>query len=136
MEIFILAYVIIFGLLLGSFFNVVIYRIPRKQFFRNRRSICPHCGSRIRFYDNVPVVSFFILNRRCRDCRGVISWQYPMVELLTALMALLLYRLQDWPFGEEAMQAGQIIRSILILTAVPALFIIINFFRKGADGGK
>lgn len=72
------------GLILGSFFNVVAYRIPRGQTpWSPRRSRCPHCGSEIRARDNVPVASWLLLRGRCRECGESISWRYPFFEALT-----------------------------------------------------
>jgi leader peptidase (prepilin peptidase)/N-methyltransferase len=74
------------GLLAGSFFNVVIARLPRHESLLRPRSRCPHCGHPVRPYDNVPVVSWLILRGRCRDCGEPISARYPLVELLTAAL--------------------------------------------------
>src|SRR5436190_6192124 len=74
------------GLVGGSFFNVVIARLPRHESLARPASRCPHCGHRVRPYDNVPVFSWLILRRRCRDCGGPISARYPLVELLTAAL--------------------------------------------------
>ena len=69
------------GLVLGSFVNVVIYRVPRGMSLVSPRSSCPSCGTQIRDRDNVPVVSWLLLRGRCRDCGESISAQYPLVEL-------------------------------------------------------
>lgn len=79
------------GLCLGSFVNVCIHRIPLKQSLVRPASSCPHCGKRIRFYDNIPLVSYLMLMGKCRDCRQAISWRYPMVELLTGLISVSLF---------------------------------------------
>lgn len=76
--------VAILGLVFGSFLNVCIYRLPRYQSIVTPRSRCPQCHHLIRWYDNVPVVSYLALRGRCRDCRAPISPAYPLVELLTA----------------------------------------------------
>jgi leader peptidase (prepilin peptidase)/N-methyltransferase len=74
------------GLLLGSFFNVVIWRLPRGESLVAPGSHCPKCGRPVRPYDNIPVVSWILLGGRCRDCGNPISIRYPAVELLTALL--------------------------------------------------
>ncbi len=79
------------GLLLGSFLNVCISRLPRGESLVRPRSRCPHCGHTIRPYDNIPVLSWLLLRARCRDCQAPISWRYPAVELATALWFLLTY---------------------------------------------
>lgn len=81
----------IFGAVVGSFLNVCIYRLPDKTSIIKPLSRCPHCEKPIRFYDNIPIISFFILKGKCRDCGGKISWRYPLVELLTGILALLLF---------------------------------------------
>ena len=74
------------GLVAGSFFNVVIARLPRHESLVRPASRCPHCGHPVRPYDNVPVLSWLILRGRCRDCGEPISVRYPLVELLTAAL--------------------------------------------------
>jgi leader peptidase (prepilin peptidase) / N-methyltransferase len=75
----------LFGLIIGSFLNVCIYRIPRGKSVAFPGSGCPQCGAPIRFYDNIPVVSYLLLRGKCRKCGKPISIQYPLVELLAAL---------------------------------------------------
>ena len=82
---------VIFGATVGSFLNVVIARLPQGLSIVTPRSRCPRCLKQIRWYDNAPVVSFFVLRGRCRDCGLPISWRYPFIEALTGLMALLLW---------------------------------------------
>src|SRR3954451_8714343 len=75
-----------FGLLIGSFLNVVAYRLPRGESLVKPRSRCTSCGEEVRPYDNVPVLSWLLLRGRCRFCRTRISARYPAVELVTALV--------------------------------------------------
>src|SRR5215218_3276000 len=75
-----------FGLLIGSFLNVVAYRVPRGESVVKPRSRCTSCGEEVRSYDNVPVVSWLLLRGRCRHCGARISPRYPAVELITALV--------------------------------------------------
>ncbi len=74
------------GLALGSFVNVVAYRLPRRESLVKPRSRCPACGSQVRSYDNLPVVSWLLLRGRCRDCGARISPRYPVVEAAMALL--------------------------------------------------
>ncbi len=82
---------LLFGLMVGSFLNVCIYRIPRHLSIVRPRSACPACGHAIAWYENIPVISWLFLRGRCASCRAPISVQYPLVELLTGLLFLLAY---------------------------------------------
>jgi leader peptidase (prepilin peptidase)/N-methyltransferase len=77
------------GLIIGSFLNVVAYRLPRGTMLENSRSQCPHCEHPVRPRDNVPVLSWLLLRGRCRDCGEPISRRYPLVEAGTALLFVL-----------------------------------------------
>ena len=70
-----------YGLVFGSFLNVVVYRLPRGMSLVRPRSHCPACGALVRWYDNVPMLSYVVLLGRCRACRKPISPRYPLVEL-------------------------------------------------------
>jgi leader peptidase (prepilin peptidase) / N-methyltransferase len=74
----------IFGLAVGSFLNVVIYRVPRHESVVTPRSACPSCGKPISAADNVPVISWVLLRGRCRNCNTAISTRYPLIEVLAA----------------------------------------------------
>lgn len=74
------------GLAIGSFLNVVIYRLPKGQFFSKARSFCPNCGAQIKAYDNIPVLSYIILRGKCRNCKAHISLRYPVIELLNCIL--------------------------------------------------
>jgi len=77
-----------FGLLFGSFGNVVIWRFPRGESLSHPGSHCPRCEHAVRWYDNIPVLSWLLLRGRCRDCGQPISWRYPAVELASGLLWL------------------------------------------------
>jgi len=81
-------FVIVLGLLVGSFLNVVIARLPIHESLVTPPSHCPKCQSRIRWWDNVPVFSYLLLRGKCRQCRTNISVRYPLIELLTAFLFL------------------------------------------------
>ncbi len=85
--------IFIFGLCIGSFLNVCIYRIPDESKSVNQpsRSICLNCGYTLKFYDNIPILSYIWLKGRCRQCQAPISWRYPLVELLTGLGAISIF---------------------------------------------
>lgn len=81
-------WVFIFGLCVGSFLNVCIYRLPESKSIVHPRSMCPQCGALIRFYDNFPILSYLLLRGKCRHCKTPISFRYPVVELLSGLFAV------------------------------------------------
>lgn len=91
-----LTMVAVFGLLIGSFLNVVIHRVPRKESLVSPGSRCPGCGYALRWYDNIPVVSYAMLGGRCRRCRAPISIRYPLVELTTAIVFVAHYFVFGW----------------------------------------
>jgi leader peptidase (prepilin peptidase)/N-methyltransferase len=76
----------LFGLVIGSFLNVVIHRLPRGASLVRPGSQCPGCGAAVRWYDNVPVLAYLWLRGRCRHCGAAISWRYPAVELATGIL--------------------------------------------------
>jgi leader peptidase (prepilin peptidase) / N-methyltransferase len=84
-------YIFLVGLCVGSFLNVCIYRLPAERSIVRPASACTQCGSPLRWYDNIPLLSYMILRGRCRNCRVVISPRYPIVELLTGMFALALW---------------------------------------------
>ena len=79
------------GACLGSFANVCIYRLPKNKQIVSGRSFCPKCKKKINWYDNLPLISFIILNNKCRNCKRVISSRYFIVELITGISFLLIY---------------------------------------------
>jgi leader peptidase (prepilin peptidase)/N-methyltransferase len=83
--------IFILGLIVGSFSNVCIYRIPRNESIIYPTSHCPKCRSNISPKDNIPLLSYILLKGRCRNCKSKISIQYPIVELLTGLIYLIIY---------------------------------------------
>ena len=85
----------LFGLSIGSFLNVLIYRLPRNIPFLLNRSICPHCQQSLKWYHNIPLFSYVLLLGKCGFCKARISWRYPAVELFNALFYLYFY----WQFG-------------------------------------
>lgn len=95
MTLFMNIFVTVLGAALGSFLNVLIYRLPEETSIIFPASRCPHCRKAIRFYDNIPVISYILLKGRCRECHEKISFRYPLVELITAVISLLLF----WKFG-------------------------------------
>ena len=83
--------ILIFGLIIGSFLNVCIYRIPRHENIAIERSHCTKCGTQIKWYDLVPVFSYIFLLGKCRNCKEKISIMYPTIELINGLAYVGLY---------------------------------------------
>jgi leader peptidase (prepilin peptidase) / N-methyltransferase len=106
----------VMGAVVGSFLNVVAYRLPRHESLLSPPSHCPRCGAPVKPYDNVPIISFLLLRGRCRSCAAPISARYPLVEALTAAScvgAVLTHR----------SAAGIALAVVLILLVVPAALI-------------
>lgn len=82
---------IIFGAMVGSFLNVCIHRLPKEESIVRPGSHCPKCKTPIRFYDNIPLLSYLLLGGKCRHCKAPISIQYPIVEAITALSSFFLF---------------------------------------------
>ena len=93
----ILLYIVVFlyGIVIGSFLNVLIYRIPKKENIVTTRSHCMNCGYQLRWYDLVPLFSYLALGGRCRKCKAHISAQYPIIEALNGVLYLLVF----WKYG-------------------------------------
>ena len=109
--------IFIFGMCIGSFVNVCIYRLPAsKSIIDPLRSICPNCGGIIRFYDNIPVLSYFWLKGRCRYCNKPISFRYPLVEIMSGAFALCTFL----KFGPtlEALVYFAFITALLVITFI------------------
>jgi leader peptidase (prepilin peptidase) / N-methyltransferase len=111
-----LAAALILGLIIGSFLNVCIHRIPVNESLITPPSRCPFCRHPVRWWDNIPLISFLILRGRCRDCGHAISWRYPLVELANGAGFTLLV----WRFGvglETAVYA-LLFSSLLVITFI------------------
>jgi leader peptidase (prepilin peptidase)/N-methyltransferase len=103
----------VFGALLGSFLNVVIYRLPRNRSVVAGRSQCPKCRKTVAWFDNIPVASWLALRGRCRQCGWKIPVRYPLVELLTAASA----GFSVWFYG-PSLQAAWIVAFLAIMIAI------------------
>jgi leader peptidase (prepilin peptidase)/N-methyltransferase len=102
------------GLIVGSFVNVVVYRVPRRLSVVQPRSFCPSCDAPVRSFDNVPVVSWLILGGRCRRCRAPISGRYPLVESATGVTFAAL----AWGLGPHWAVAGFCVLAATVITLV------------------
>ncbi len=109
--------IFIFGMCIGSFLNVCIYRLPASKSIANPpRSICPNCNSHIRFYDNIPVLSYIWLKGRCRNCDAPISFRYPLVEVMSGIVAVAL--LFKFGLSLESLVYFVFISSLLVITFI------------------
>ena len=108
--------VLLFGLIVGSFLNVCIARIPLETSIISPPSHCPRCKTPIRWYDNIPLVSFAVLRGRCRTCGQQISWRYPLVELLNGLLYLLV--ISEFGFTGEALLVMALCSSLVVVTFI------------------
>ena len=115
MSIVIIAIIFLLGLVFGSFFSVCIYRLPRKQSIMWPNSHCTNCDALIKPWDNIPLISFFFLRGKCRNCDSKISWRYPLVEAITGLLFVALYL----KFG--------LTTQIIAWVVLAALLIVITF---------
>jgi leader peptidase (prepilin peptidase)/N-methyltransferase len=84
-------FIFILGICIGSFLNVVIYRVPRKKSIVSPPSSCPACGTRIKPWHNIPIIGWLILKGRCASCGTKISLRYPVIEILTGIIAVIVY---------------------------------------------
>ena len=108
----------VFGALIGSFLNVVVYRVPAGRSIVSPPSACGSCGTEIKPYDNIPVVSWLALRGRCRTCRSAISIRYPLVEAATAgAFALVAWWFWAGPQAPAAAGTGAVVAGLLTLAA-------------------
>jgi leader peptidase (prepilin peptidase)/N-methyltransferase len=140
------AVLFIFGLCIGSFLNVCIYRLPAGKSIVFPGSMCPVCNQAIAFHDNIPVLSYLLLRGRCRGCKTPIPFRYPMVELITGLLALGIFirfglspaALVFFIFSATLMVATfididhRIIPDLITLPGIPVFFIA-SFFLPHPD---
>lgn len=105
-----------FGISFGSFLNVLIYRLPAGKSLIRPPSKCPHCESRIKFYDNIPIISYIILGGKCRRCKKSISLRYPFIEILSGLLTV--YAIYSFGFSVKGIEA------VLLSLAFLAIFFI------------
>jgi leader peptidase (prepilin peptidase) / N-methyltransferase len=109
----ILIFVFLIGAIVGSFLNVCIYRLPRHESIVFPASHCPHCGKPIKFYDNIPLLSYVILRGKCRNCKQNISGRYPIIETISGLLAIAI-----------VIKYGLTLHSLLLLLLVFSLIIV------------
>ena len=109
-------WIFLFGIAVGSFLNVCIYRLPRSISLIRPRSICPSCRAKIAFYDNVPVASYLWLRGRCRHCGTAISLRYPLVELVSGMFAVAV--VARYGLSWEGLVLYGLIAALLVITFI------------------
>ncbi|HMO18445.1 MAG TPA: prepilin peptidase [Oligoflexia bacterium] len=115
---------LLLGLIIGSFLNVLIYRLPRKiSVLDPVRSFCPECNTQIAWYDNIPVIGWLILGGKCRSCKAKISPLYPFIEICSGILAIS----SLWFFGvnETALLCYLFFAILLVITVIDLQFMII-----------
>jgi len=115
-------FIFLFGLCIGSFLNVCIYRLPRENLDigHPKRSMCPHCGSQLHFWENIPLISYIFLLGKCRTCKMGISIRYPVVELISGCFAIAI----SLKFG---LTITGLIYYLLLISLVVITFIDLDF---------
>jgi leader peptidase (prepilin peptidase) / N-methyltransferase len=125
----------VFGLLIGSFLNVCIYRVPRDLSVVFPRSFCPECGTQIRAYDNVPLLSYLWLRGRCRSCGKSIGVRYPLVEAITAALLTSVVWRYGWSWAALKWAIFECLLMILFWTDVEERILPVEFTFGGAFAG-
>lgn len=106
----------VFGLTIGSFLNVCIFRIPASKSIVRPGSMCPGCNSGIKYYDNIPVISYIFLGGKCRKCKMPIPFRYPLVELISGLTALALF--MKFGLSYEGLAYFTFISALIVITFI------------------
>jgi leader peptidase (prepilin peptidase)/N-methyltransferase len=123
-------FIFIFGLIIGSFLNVVICRLKTKEEIFLSRSRCPHCQKNLKWFDLIPILSFLSTFGKCRYCGKKISWQYPLVEIITGGLFILIFNFQFSIFNEITIFNFQTLNFSLLLFIVCSLIIIFVYDLK------
>ncbi len=109
-------FVFIFGICIGSFLNVCIYRLPESKSIVHPRSACPDCGALIQFYDNIPIFSYIALRAKCRHCGAHISLRYPVIEFISGIFAVGVFL--KFGISVEALIYYTFIAALLVITFI------------------
>ncbi len=114
LDIAIYFFIFVIGISIGSFLNVVALRLLSEEDFIYARSKCPQCGKNLKWYDNIPILSFFLLRGKCRNCGKSISIQYPVVEFFTGVLFVLSYHF--WGFSLKTIFFIFLISNLIVIT--------------------
>lgn len=108
--------VFVFGIVIGSFLNVCIYRIPKKENIVSTRSHCMACGYQLKWYDLVPLLSYILLGGKCRKCKTKLSLQYPIIEAANGLLYVLVFLVNGWKM--ESILYCLLFSALLVLSVI------------------
>lgn len=135
MQIILYTTIYIIGVLLGSFFTLATYRIPRKQDITHTRSYCPNCNHKLNFFDLIPVLSYVFLKGKCRYCKEKISPRYIIIELLSGLLYTILIFCLKIDIYSFSIKDGLLWLFVTIIYSILAIFLGIkiekNINKKG-----
>ncbi|MCM1111814.1 MAG: prepilin peptidase [Muribaculum sp.] len=115
-EVFLYLVVFLYGILIGSFVNVVIYRVPKKENIVTTRSHCMSCGYQLKWYDLIPLFSYLALGGRCRKCKTKLSVQYPLIEGLNGLLYLVVFA--RYGLSIDSLIYGLLFSALLALSVI------------------
>ncbi|MGD8342149.1 MAG: prepilin peptidase [Desulfobacterales bacterium] len=108
--------IFVFGICIGSFLNVCIYRLPESKSIVHPRSMCPRCGTLIASYDNIPILSYMVLRGKCRYCGARISFRYPLIEFISGIFAVGVF--MKYGLSVEALIYYTFIATLLVITFI------------------
>ena len=124
----ILIYLFVIGCCVGSFVNVVIYRLPLNKSVVYPNSSCPKCNAKIKWFDNLPIISWFLLNGKCRSCKNKISFSYPIIEFFTGLLVFLNLYAQPAIYSQQPTYVTIILGSIFTATLFTLALLDYKYF--------
>ena len=121
-------YLFVIGCCIGSFINVVIYRLPLNQSIVYPSSSCPKCNAKIKWFDNLPIISWFLLRGKCRACNTKISFSYPIIELSTGLLVFLNLYSDPTIYSQQPIYLTIFFGSIFIVTLLTLAILDFKYF--------
>ena len=121
-------YLFVIGCCIGSFINVVIHRLPLNQSIVYPSSSCPKCNTKIKWFDNLPIISWFLLRGKCRNCKSKIAFSYPIIELFTAFLVCLNFYSQPTIYSQQPIYITILFGSIFSTTLLTLAILDFKYF--------
>ena len=121
-------YLFVIGCCIGSFINVVIHRLPLNQSIVYPSSSCPKCNTKIKWFDNLPIISWFLLRGKCRTCKSKIAFSYPIIELFTAFLVCLNFYSQPTIYSQQPIYITILFGSIFSTTLLTLAILDFKYF--------